>query len=449
MAEQAQTKQIVILHSKDWFKWLQNVKLYAKSLPTDVWQYIDPKLDEEPAIPAIPSRPKPSDYALEATTWAQVPATQLEIFKIDMMMWKEDQKEAVQIHECLQKCQAYINSTVHNNNVTFYKDANSVWQTIRALRARLSPSNRARELELSNNYAQMKRIGKNEVVNDAWIKKWEDTYTECNDAGLPEVSGDRPLYDFLQAIYAVDESWSTAQGIAFEQMLSMDSQLPTLYVLLERYRNHRRLITAAKPRADTSHNHSAFTAFQFRDQDGNWQLPCVCGVKHQYVDCPYLNEAIHTPGWQKNEKIAAKVANALRKFKVKQQVDKQLANWKKEQEEKAKSNPSDAAETQKKGSWATAIRSSFTGSTDDFLQDCTLLDSACSDHVINHRRKERFVKTRSAGLDDILYAGKDQYQIEAFGNSWIEVMTPTGKERQDLENVAYVPGFLTNCVSLS
>jgi hypothetical protein len=36
MAEQAQSKQIVILHSKDWFKWLQNVKLYAKSLPTDV-----------------------------------------------------------------------------------------------------------------------------------------------------------------------------------------------------------------------------------------------------------------------------------------------------------------------------------------------------------------------------------------------------------------------------
>ncbi|ELR08111.1 hypothetical protein GMDG_02938 [Pseudogymnoascus destructans 20631-21] len=167
MAEQAQSKQIVILHSKDWFKWLQNVKLYAKSLPTDVWQYIDPKLDEEPAIPAIPSRPKPSDYALEATTWAQVPATQLEIFKINMMMWKEDQKEAVQIHQCLQKCQACINSTVHNNNVSFYKDANSVWQTITALKARLSPSDRARELELSNNYAQLKRIGKNEVISDA------------------------------------------------------------------------------------------------------------------------------------------------------------------------------------------------------------------------------------------------------------------------------------------
>jgi hypothetical protein len=84
---------------------------------------------------------------------AQVPATQLEIFKIDMMMWKEDQKEAVQIHECLQKCQAYMNSTVHNNNVTFYKDANSVWQVLTALKARLSPSDRARELELSNTYA--------------------------------------------------------------------------------------------------------------------------------------------------------------------------------------------------------------------------------------------------------------------------------------------------------
>jgi hypothetical protein len=309
----------------------------------------------------------------------------------------------------------------------------------------------------------MKRIGKNEEVNDTWIKKWEDTYTECSDASLPEVSGDRPLYDFLQAIYAVDESWSTAQGIAFEQMLSMDSKLPTLYVLLERYRNHRRLINASKPRADTNHNHSAFasTAFQFRDQDGNWQLPCVCGVKHQYVDCPYLNEAIQTPGWQKNDETATKVANALRKFKVKQQVDKQFANWKKEQEEKAKSNPNssdlNATEPQKKGSWATAIRSSFTGSmedsfigsTDDFLQDCALLDSACSDHVINHRRKERFIKTRSAGPEDILYAGKDQYQIEAFGKSWIEVMTPTGKERQDLENVAYVSGFLTNCISLS
>jgi hypothetical protein len=57
-------------------------------------------------------------------------------------------------------------------------------------------------------------------------------------------------------------------------------------------------------------------------------------VVSSIVDCPYLNEAIHTPGWQKNEKTAAKVANALRKFKVKQQIDKQLANWRKEQEEK-------------------------------------------------------------------------------------------------------------------
>jgi hypothetical protein len=56
----------------------------------------------------------------------------------------------------------------------------------------------------------MKRIGKNEVISDAWIKKWEDTYTKCSDASLPEVSGNRPLYDFLQAIYAVDESWSSA-----------------------------------------------------------------------------------------------------------------------------------------------------------------------------------------------------------------------------------------------
>ena len=59
-----------------------------------------------------------------------------------------------------------------------------------------------------------------------------------------------------------------------------------------------------------------------------------------------------------------------------------------------------------------------------------------------------FQKTRDASINDILYAGKTTYQIEAFGIAIITMNMPQGKKKIELLNVALAPGFMTNLVSL-
>jgi hypothetical protein len=80
------------------------------------------------------------------------------------------------------------------------------------------------------------------------------------------------------------------------------------------------------------------------------------------------------------------------------------------------------------------------------LRNCWTLDSAANTHVCNDRSRFKF--KRIAGEEDTLYAGKDSYEIEAFGTVDLTVQTPNGIAKIILLNVALVPGFLTNLVSL-
>ena len=80
------------------------------------------------------------------------------------------------------------------------------------------------------------------------------------------------------------------------------------------------------------------------------------------------------------------------------------------------------------------------------LQNTFILDSGASSHVCNN--PSRFKFERTASHDDVLRAGKTVYSIEAFGTVEITVQTPDGPMAIQLLNVALVPGFLTNTVSL-
>ncbi|RKF95950.1 hypothetical protein GcM1_076001, partial [Golovinomyces cichoracearum] len=59
-----------------------------------------------------------------------------------------------------------------------------------------------------------------------------------------------------------------------------------------------------------------------------------------------------------------------------------------------------------------------------------------------------FEETRKAGADELLYSGKGAYKITSYGNLKLPLRSHVPGEYLLLTNVAYVPGFITNCVSL-
>ena len=80
------------------------------------------------------------------------------------------------------------------------------------------------------------------------------------------------------------------------------------------------------------------------------------------------------------------------------------------------------------------------------LKDHWLLNSGSDIHVTNS--KSRLLRPRKA-IQSQLLAGKAQLAIECYGDVDIEVPTPTGVATMTLVDVAYIPGFMSNLVSLS
>src|SRR5882757_3628423 len=81
------------------------------------------------------------------------------------------------------------------------------------------------------------------------------------------------------------------------------------------------------------------------------------------------------------------------------------------------------------------------------LKNHWIIDSGSDIHVCNSQ--DGYARTGAAGETDQLIAGKTRYQIASFGTVNVAVNTPQGIRQIQLTNVAYIPGFMTNLVSLS
>ncbi|RKF56371.1 hypothetical protein GcM3_195047 [Golovinomyces cichoracearum] len=81
------------------------------------------------------------------------------------------------------------------------------------------------------------------------------------------------------------------------------------------------------------------------------------------------------------------------------------------------------------------------------LRDKWIIDNGADTHVTNATCN--FEETRKAGADELLYAGKGAYKITSYGNVKLPLRSHVPGEYLLLTNVAYVPGIMTNCVSLN
>ena len=145
---------------------------------------------------------------------------------------------------------------------------------------------------------------------DTWLQRWEKTYADAVKIKMPEVQDEKPLYDFLLSIQELDPMFVAIQESSFKEKLHTRDPLPSLYDLLERYRNHLRTQRATSK----SPSHSAFAAYQgetTKDSKKPSSLntgskehkPCLCGEMHPFRRFSYLIESVRTPEWLPNREI--------------------------------------------------------------------------------------------------------------------------------------------------
>ena len=105
--------------------------------------------------------------------------------------------------------------------------------------------------------------------------------------------------------------FATVQENSIEEKIYSKEDLPSLYDLLERYRNHLRVQRAVT----TSISHTVFAAYQGESPEEEpssatdlkkasitgitprTPKPCLCGGKHLFKECFYLMEHLRKPNW--------------------------------------------------------------------------------------------------------------------------------------------------------
>ena len=83
------------------------------------------------------------------------------------------------------------------------------------------------------------------------------------DLKIPEVEGERPLFDFTHAISIIDSGFASTQEYFITQKISNLEELPELYRLVEDFRNHYRRTEALKP----TFSYSGFATLRGENQD--------------------------------------------------------------------------------------------------------------------------------------------------------------------------------------
>ncbi|KAI0993440.1 hypothetical protein K3495_g14744 [Podosphaera aphanis] len=84
---------------------------------------------------------------------------------------------------------------------------------------------------------------------------------------------------------------------------------------------------------------------------------------------------------------------------------------------------------------------------DDPLANSYIADTGADSHIINCSR--RYFASRKALQWEIVASGKDHYPIESIGTATDSAQGPNGPVELILNDVAFVPGYFTNIVSIS
>jgi hypothetical protein len=290
--------------------------------------------------------------------------------------------------------------------------------------------------------------------------------------------GTNTLESFLAALRNLDANYTATQDFYNTQLVTDNKLVPEILDVIENYRNHYRRFQATAPQPVT---HSAFATLNGQQQENTKDSPksgsnfrdkpnCLCGLKHLHKDYWYINPSTRPKNFEPKDNIFQKINTEISKPSRAKLLQKFLKFFKYDRFTQMNiSLPLTAIPKvgfvtiasalvlellipEIKGTFA-ATYSAFTESSqapaEYKLYNSWTLDNASDIYICNDLGRNEYTETRTAISDDILYSSKTAYQIESFGTVRIVVDTPERKRKLKLGNVALVPGFMTNLVSLS
>ena len=291
---------IVLQGTQNYLEWLYTIEMAAKCGIQDVWQYINPTRasDEAPAIPRLEERPLPSHVNPGASTISQLEGTQIDDFKFRLAEWREKKAEIDETKRLLGAVQNKVLGSISEKLLPQLKGRSTVYEILLYLNKRFRPTDQARRQEVILKWNDIKEIPSDKTIMQ-WLDHWELTYAEAKEIKLPHVESPQAQYDFLYAVQKISEAWAEMKLADIDDQAKDNLPVTDLYDLIESFRHKQRLVSSfskepAKSIGGTNssgvfsaHEDKKSTILKGRDEDG--QRACLCGSKHQFENCFYIN----------------------------------------------------------------------------------------------------------------------------------------------------------------
>lgn len=218
-----------------------------------VWDLINPSKDEKPLHRIEPTKPEPAVFPAGAS--AEDKSEAKEDYKEAKKDYKEDYSRWKHEVESFAKIIEYIYDTVSASNVIFIQDVEvHPWDILRALKARLAPTDSARMLEVERLYKKVSTGPTTKQSYEAWLDDYIQMYSKAKHIGVAEVKDPRRAYrDFLLAISDPAPILAQTHEFLLDEVTDHEAQH---FKLIDKFRNHVRLHDIKH----TAAHHHAFAA---------------------------------------------------------------------------------------------------------------------------------------------------------------------------------------------
>ena len=491
MAQSIQRGPIILREAKQYPNWLQTIKTAADE--HELWPYIDPICDEGTnPIFTEPLPPQPSDIVAPANAKSnQLPNTATDEDRQNHVLHltkhsdlDEDEKEELRFQrslyerkiklfdrqkEAYRKLMGVIQSSIDKDYVHITFDSTNATQMLQAVTAYFKPQDEVTKREILMDWRRLTKAQRRDTNIDKWLVELETTYDNTQRYRVSDISSTSAVFDLLDALDSQAPGFRTIMDFKVASLEPIDFK-QTLLI----YRNYRRDTGGRHhPRVTNSSFH---TSLQGLDEYGNPVTPgsslrpssqsrqvpyaCVCGKKHYFSECYYLNESARPANWKENSHIRKKIDNVLKDDKIKSTVDRALAKSRDYAKNKPVSSPTPVAISEgvpiappdtRQVYMTHTLQAAFqTKSVNEYkyeLCDSFILDTGATGHVCNNR--SRFVQFTLVAETDFLIAGNDTIDITGWGDVELRTLCPGWPKGRPLilTNVACVESFHCSVVS--
>ena len=460
------TKTVVILTKpEEWSLWLFQHKDKASS--DGVWEYCDPSYSTPPVLRTRPERP--------ILPHGDLTGEILQAQRMRLSEWEWKYQEWNQKDRALREICTEVASTISTSLIPLIQNDETAHARLVKLKAHIAPSDPTRKRELRGKYDALRSSKPRNTSVDHWLDEWIRITDLMILLDMPETKGGQIQEDFLATASKVHETWATAE---LRKLLDLqekdnvgDSDLPTITALVASFKQFLRIINPTGPTFGTfgaslgiANNKGTFTNKPEPPHD------CICGKKHWYRYCYYLNRAIRPPGWKPNPTIEAKFEEARNNPRIAEHFRKvaesqNLSGTKTEIRSGTTTKSTTAStvtpstapmafDTQINGDHHQSMACSFQAFTSNHVLNPPyinrwIMDPGSNIHITNNSTSWRWTHTRYGKANEVLYAGAQSVQIREWGTVLVPIQTPTGMRDIQLTDVALVDGFFANILSLS